>query len=322
MGPAGRLRLATFNLESFGGDRAATAATEARLDALRGAIGPLDADVLCLQEVNGQRPHGGGERTLADLDRLLEDTAFAGCERVSAGLGGPVGDRHNLVIASRHPIVAHRRLWHDYVPAFSLDLSADAAEGLDVSFDRPVLHATIATASGRQVDIFNAHLRAPLAAPVPGEKIDARTWRSASGWAEGYYLAAMKRMGQSLEIRRAIDRLLDADPDRQIAVAGDLNADLLETPLRLLLAADDDTDTPALAGRALLAAEARVAADRRFTTRHDGRPQLIDHILMSRALAAHLVAVGIENAGLIDDTAVPDGFPGSLHAPLWAEFAL
>jgi endonuclease/exonuclease/phosphatase family metal-dependent hydrolase len=321
MGDPGPLRLATFNLESFGGDRAGLAGTEARFEALRGVIAPLDADILCLQEVNGQRPRGGGERTLEDLDRLLEGIAFAGAHRVSAGLGGPVGDRHNLVIASRHPIVAHRRLWHDLVPAFSASLSADADRDIDVTFDRPVLQATIELAPGRRIDIFNAHLRAPLAAPVPGEKLDAHTWRTATGWAEGYYLAAMKRMGQALEIRRAIDLLLDADPDRLVAVAGDLNANLLETPLRLLLAAQDDTGTPALAGRALVAAEARVPTARRFTTLHGGRPQLLDHILMSRALAARLTDVRIDNAHVIDDTAVPDDFPGSLHAPLSAGFA-
>lgn len=314
------LRLATFNLESFGGERAGQAETAARLDALRGVIAALDADILCLQEVNGQRPRGGGERTLDDLDRLLEGTAFADGHRVSAGLGGPIGDRHNLVIASRHPIVDHRRLWHDLAPAFSVSLSADAERDIDVTFDRPVLHATIEFAPGRQIDVFNAHLRAPLAAPVPGEKLDAHTWRTATGWAEGYYLAAMKRMGQALEIRRAIDMLLDADPDRLIAVAGDLNADLLETPLRLLLAAQDDTGTPALAGRALVAAEARVPDAERFTTLHGGRPQLLDHILMSEALAAHLTNVRIDNASVLDDTAVPDDFPGSLHAPLRATF--
>lgn len=316
-----RLRLATFNLESFGGDREGLAPTAARLDALRAVIGPLEADVLCLQEVNGQRPHGGGDRTLADLDLLLEGTPLAGCPRVSAGLNGPVGDRHNLVVVSRLPIVAHRRLWHDLVPPSALRLPTGPDAPVEVTFDRPVLQATIALATVRHLDVFNAHLRAPLAAPVPGEKLDAHTWRSTSGWAEGYLLAAMKRMGQALEIRRAIDLLLDDDPDRLIAVAGDLNADLLETPLRLLLAADADTGTPALSGHALTAAEARVAAERRFTTLHDGRRQLIDHILMSRALTAHLADVRIDNADLIDDTAVPDDFPGSLHAPLSASFA-
>lgn len=314
------LRLATFNLESFGGDRAGLAPTAARLDALRAVIVPLEADILCLQEVNGQRPQGGGDRTLADLDLLLDGTTFADCPRISAGLNGPVGDRHNLVVVSRLPIVASRRLWHDLVPPSALRLPTAPDAPIDVTFDRPVLQATIELAADRRIDVFNAHLRAPLAAPVPGEKLDAHTWRSASGWAEGYYLAAMKRMGQALEIRRAIDLLLDAQPDRLIAVAGDLNADLLETPLRLLLAATDDTGTPALAGRALVAAEAQVAAALRFTTLHDGRPQLLDHILMSRALAARLTDVRIDNTHVVDDALVPDDFPGSLHAPVRASF--
>ncbi|WP_026319136.1 endonuclease/exonuclease/phosphatase family protein [Amorphus coralli] len=316
------MRLATFNMESFGGDRAGDSETEARLAPMRERLVSLDPDILCLQEVNGQRPVGGGERVLADLDALLEGTPLADFHRVSAGPDGPVGDRHNLVTLSRLPVTAHRSLRHDLVPPVSIRLPTAPDDPVDVRFDRPVLQACLALADGRTLEVFNAHLRAPLAAPVPGEKLDAHRWRSATGWAEGYHLAALKRTGQALEIRHAIDLLLDADPRALIAVAGDLNADLFETPLRMLMAPVDETETPDLADRALAAAEMRVPAERRHSALHAGRRQLLDHILMSQALAEKLAGVDIENDALIDDTDIPNGFRGSLHAPVWADLDL
>lgn len=316
------MRLATFNLESFGGERTGEPETLARLDVMRAALLSLRADVLCLQEVNGQRPTGGGDRSLADLALLLEGTPLSDHARISAGPGGAVGDRHNLVILSRFPVEAHRSLDHDLVPQSALRLPSQPDDPIPIAFDRPVLHATLRLPDGRPLEVFNAHLRAPLAAPVPGEKLGAHRWRSATGWAEGYYLAAMKQTAQALEIRRAIDLLLDADADRMIAVAGDLNADLFETPLRMLMAVAGDTETPELAGRALAAAEARVPQERRHTAIHAGRRQLLDHILTSQGLASCLADAGIENGALVDDAEVPEGFPGSLHAALWADFDL
>ena len=62
------LRIATFNLESL--DQSPRLA--ARLACLRGKLTALDADILCLQEVNAQKPDGGGPRRLLVLDELLE----------------------------------------------------------------------------------------------------------------------------------------------------------------------------------------------------------------------------------------------------------
>jgi DNA polymerase len=44
-----------------------------------------------------------------------------------------------------------------------------------------------------------------------------------SGWAEGFFAAAVKRAGQALELRLAIERVFDAEPGACIAVCGDFS---------------------------------------------------------------------------------------------------
>ena len=71
------MRLATFNLESLDLPPKAKVPIEVRAEVLRPALSRLDADVLCLQEVNGQHVPDRPERILLALDQLLEDGAAA-----------------------------------------------------------------------------------------------------------------------------------------------------------------------------------------------------------------------------------------------------
>ena len=58
---------------------------------------------------------------------------------------------------------------------------------------------------------------------MEGQKIDTYTWRTAHGWAEGYFIASMKRVGQALETRVLVDNILDNDEQALIVVCGDFN---------------------------------------------------------------------------------------------------
>ena len=71
---------------------------------------------------------------------------------------------------------------------------------VDLTFDRPILHARIEPPGGAPLHLLNLHLRAPRAAFLPGGREEGR-WRSLSHWAEAYYLAGLKRQGQALEAR-------------------------------------------------------------------------------------------------------------------------
>jgi endonuclease/exonuclease/phosphatase family metal-dependent hydrolase len=324
------LRIATFNLENLRDDADADPPLDARIRVLRPQLERLAADVLCLQEVDGQDPPGGGPRGLRALDRLLAGTRYADYHRVAShSPSGPArgaADRHNLVILSRFSVRESGQIRHDLLPPASyrpVTAQPPSEAAHDLTWDRPCVHATLELPDGRPLYVVDLHLRAPLAASVPGQKEAAFVWRSVPGWAEGFFMATVKRVGQATEARMLVDRFLDADPDALICVAGDCNAEEREMPLRVLHADPDDTGNAALAPRSLVNLEHRVPAEQRFTVRHGGRALMLDHILASRALADTITDVTIHNAGLGDELvahAAAHHSPESYHAPMVAEF--
>lgn len=322
-----RLRLASFNMENLDLPPRARAPIELRLPILRPQLERLDADILCLQEVNSQQPPDGGRlRTLAALDILIANTPYANFHRahtVSPHGRGPL-DIHNLVILSRWPIADAREIRNAFVrpPRYRPSTGETDVEE-PIGWDRPILAAGIPLPGGQRLHLFNIHLRAPRAAPVAGQKTGAESWKSVGGWAEGYFIAAIKRTGQALELRLALEALFDEDPQALIAVCGDFNAGLDETPLAVILASEDDTGNGALAGRTLAALERSIDASRRFTVLHHGRPEMLDHILASRALLGHFRGFEAHNEMLGDEAVSPariDRPTESFHAPVAAEF--
>ncbi|HXK54394.1 MAG TPA: endonuclease/exonuclease/phosphatase family protein [Hyphomicrobiales bacterium] len=324
------MRLATFNLESLGSNAAGSAPLDERIAALKPQLERLDADILCLQEVNGQRPDNARPRDLIALRRLLDATIYRGHHMISThgARKDAVSDLHNLVILSRYPITASEELRHRLVdPPLYRARTAEPAEETPqpVQWDRPLLHATLELPGGRVLHVVNLHLRAPLAAPVAGQKSGPFAWHSVEGWAEGFFIAAMKRLGQAVEVRRLADALFNQDPDALIAVTGDFNAEDRASALRIAVGSQDDTGNGALAGAMLIPVDRNLAADRRYSVTHHGRPQMLDHILVSRSLLAALRSVDVHNEVLFDELIGPariDAPPGSFHAPLVAEFAL
>jgi endonuclease/exonuclease/phosphatase family metal-dependent hydrolase len=320
------MRIATFNLESFGNARKGSAPFEERAAALRPQLERLKADVLCLQEVNAAKV--AATRRPVDLERLLEDTSYA--RHALTTSPGPSGegpaDVHNLAVLSRLPIIEEFAIGHTLVePLHFRRHSAEPPELKDttLTWDRPLQHLVFALPSGRHFHICNVHLRSPLAMAIPGQKSGPFAWQTVSGWAEGFFAAAVKRAGQALELRLVVERILDAEPDALVAVCGDFNAEDRDTALRLACAGEDDTGSGHLAGRVLTPVERTLPADRRFTVLHHGRPAMLDHILASRALFAHLSGVEIHNEMLEDELIAYgriDRPPESLHAPVLAIF--
>ncbi|MEP4030290.1 endonuclease/exonuclease/phosphatase family protein [Roseibium polysiphoniae] len=319
------MRLATFNLESFGEDRFRPDNLIPRLSALRPRLIELDADILCLQEVNAQKPLGEKRRDFAALDLLLAETPYADFNRAAGqrpDLQGPA-DRHNLLALSRYPIDEVQVLYHARVepPLWRPKTTGadDICEDL-MRFDRPILQVKLDIGAEQSLHLFVVHLRAPIAAALPGGKSGASCWKSSSAWAEGYFLSAMKRTAQALDLRLAIDALFDKEPDALIAAAGDFNATGDASALRLICADPEDTGNQDLATRQMYQVDEILPAEERGTVLHNGRAQALDHIVVSSSLRRR-VAFNEQLADELKD-AETDAREGSFHAAVCAELVL
>ncbi len=320
-----KVRLATFNLENLDSGPKASAPVEARFSVLRPQLARLNADVLCFQEVNAQRILSADPRSLDALNQLLADSPYQNFHRLgTAHDDGSLLDKHNLVIISRWPFLERRQIKEELLepPLYQTRVEPDAGAKA-VGWDRPLLAGLIEFPTMQRLWVVNLHLRAPLAAALPGEKSGSFSWNSVSGWAEGFFLASMKRNGQALEARLFVEEVLSADPDALVAVCGDLNAESEEVPLRILRADLDDTGNGALSGKVLTPLE-RVLPDwRRFSVIHAGRKTMLDHILASRNLLNAFSTIEVHNEALGDELsayACVGQSPESYHAPLVAEF--
>ncbi len=316
------MRIASFNVESL------DLPVEARLPVLRPALERLEADILCLQEVNGQRVPGQKERALTALDAVLAGTRYASYHRVSTQGHGRNGaaDVHNLVTLSRFAITAHAQVLHDLVPPVEIvavTAQPAAPQAMPIRFERPLLHVEIATETG-PLHVINVHLRAPIASPIPGQKAGPFTWKTVKGWAEGYYHSGVKRIAQAFELRLLVDRLLDADSGARILLAGDFNAEANETPMRLIAGVAEDTGNAELAWRSLVVLDRGIEASRRFSVVHHGRPQMLDHMLASHRLLGCFRGIEVHNEALGDEAvgwASQVAAAGSYHAAVVATFA-
>lgn len=319
------MRIATYNLESL--DFRARDADRAhrRIDMLAEILTGLDADILCLQEVNGQKPDSRGQRQLLALEKLLARTPYkefhiASTRRSSTG---SVYDVHNLVVASRWPIHTVRQYQQDLLPPLLCQLvtaEPEMSTPIAVPFDRPILYTTIDAPMPQPLHLITVHLRAPLAAVIPGQKTGQFTWKSLDGWAEGLYLSSLKRSGQALEVRLLVEQIFAEDPAAMIAVCGDFNCEGAEVPLKIVSGALEDIDDGPLRARQLLSLDEKLAKRQRYSLLHADQSLMFDHILVSRALYEHFNDVRIDNENLPDETKLADDDPRSHHAPLSATF--
>lgn len=321
------IRIATFNLESLDEPPRGRGSLESRIRMLRPQLMRLRADILCLQEVNGQMDAAGGMRALHALDAVLEGTAYRTFHRVAtrSPSGRGVRDRHNLVILSRFPIIGSDEVWNHLVdpPLYRCRTSNPPQDSAQpVGWDRPMLYADVDLGGGRKMVVVNVHLRAPRAAYIAGQKSDRHNWKTMAGWAEGFFLATVKAAGQALEVRAFLERLFDLEGEALVAVVGDFNSTETEAPVRIILGDEDDAGNGELAPRMLIAAERSLPESQRFSVIHRGRPHMADHILLSHPLMGWLRRVECHNEDLHDEVgspaAIPDA-PESYHAPVVCE---
>lgn len=324
------MRIATFNLENLDLPPKAQVPLEARAEILRPALQRLQADVLCLQEINAQHIKGQKERILAALDGLLKGTCYENYHRATttSASGHGAADVHNLVTLSKYPLMSQRSVQHALLPAISYIFQTSEPPSQEIKplqFERPLLVTEHDIGKNRKLIVVNLHLRAPLAHVISGQKTGPFVWKTISGWAEGYFVSALQRSGQALELRMLLDNMLKSDPHLMIAIAGDFNAEDHETPLKLVVGAEEDTGNGHLSSGSFIVLDRAISEDLRWSILHKGRPQMVDHILVSRSLYAHFQSVEVHNEDLGDEAisfSKVDRPPGSHHAPVVAKFFL
>jgi len=324
-----KLRIATFNLMNLEDRRDRLPALEDRIPVLRPQLVRLDADILCLQEVCGQHEKGGRMR-LDAMNRLLECTPYEGYKRVTTfdkGTG-QVFEYHNLVILSRYEIVEHHQYMNEYAPSpryQKVTALPEEREAREISWERPILHAKVQLPNNMVVDVINLHLKSRRPTNIQGHKLSERTWKTASGWAEGVFISSMKRIGQALETRILIDRLFDEDPSALIAVCGDFNEEFDEVSIEAIRGDVENTGNMELAMRVLVPTERNIPEPARYSLLHNGKGKMLDHILVSRTMLAYFKGSEVHNELLHDESIVfaPKIFyPESDHAPVIAKFEL
>jgi endonuclease/exonuclease/phosphatase family metal-dependent hydrolase len=320
------LRLATFNLENLddGPDEAPPLAE--RISIMRPQLERIAADIICLQEVNGQGP--AATRTLAALDQLLAGTPYATYHRqTTRTTANQLYDERNLVTLSRFPITttqiirdnAGPRPHYQMVTASPPDTTANPLE-----WERPMLYTQIDLGAGRTLHLINVHFKSKLASSIPGQKINNYTWRSVSAWAEGSFISSMKRVGQALQARLLIDSIFDAHgTNAMIGIAGDFNAAADEVPLRAICGPVEETGNPAHAARIMIPCENNVPESARYSLFHLGIGNMLDHIIVSRPMVRYLNHTEIHNEALPDESGAfrtDTQFPESDHAPVVVQF--
>ncbi|HYE72427.1 MAG TPA: endonuclease/exonuclease/phosphatase family protein [Blastocatellia bacterium] len=322
-----RLRIATFNLENLDDKPGQKPSLDERIELMRPQLVRINADVLCLQEANGQEAPSQPRRLLA-LDKLLAGTIYQDYKRAStmAANKKDVYDERNLVILSRFEILESKQFDAENPPMYR-KVTADPPETLAkaVNWERPILYARLKLDAERELHVLNVHMKSKLPTEIPGQMLGQDKWKSCTAWAEGSFLSAMKRFGQALQTRQIIDSIFDAVPQAWLTVCGDFNAEADEVSLEAIRGDVENTNNAKLSNRVLVPCERTVPESSRFSLYHRGRGTMIDHILASRGLLAHYDHTEIHNELLHDESvafAVDTLYPESDHAPVIAEFNL
>jgi endonuclease/exonuclease/phosphatase family metal-dependent hydrolase len=323
------LRIATFNLENFDDQPGAKPTLAERIGVMRPQLRRLRADVLCLQEVHGQETPGQ-PRALLALQALIADTPYADYRMsyTKTQQNGEAYDKRNLVVLSRFPVLEVRQLKHDLTPKplyRSVTAQPPETQAKEISWERPIFYVQLDLGAGRRLHVINLHLKSKIPSDIPGQKVDQYKWRSVAGWAEGYFIASLRRVGQAVETRLLVDRIFDNDPAALIAVCGDFNANGDDVPVSAIRGQVEDTGNPDLNLRVLVPCERSVPDSARYSLLHLGRGEMLDHVIVSRGLLTYYHATEIHNEALPDESGAFRTdvlFPESDHAPVVAEFVV
>jgi endonuclease/exonuclease/phosphatase family metal-dependent hydrolase len=324
-------RIGTWNLENlfrpggeFGPEEHAVY-TE-KLDGLARTIEQMAPDVLGVQEV-------GSAAALDDLVAVL-----GGDWHVA--LSAHFDQRRPIRVGflSRHPL----RILEDvgtYPPRFAPvqtgDPDQDGVARTSSALGRGALAVRAELPGERRVTVVCCHLKSKLLSfPGPGGASRFSPRDEEERARVGGY-ALFRRTGEAVTVRSLVTRLLAAGDGDPVVLVGDLNDEPQAATTQVLYGPPgsqlgtrgfdvaDGGDPQRLWNLARLIA----SESERFTRRFEGRGELIDHVLASRALLDPLPEVQVfRQAGLprlpsvTDDPRPRRNVPASDHAAVLARF--
>lgn len=312
-------RIGTWNLENLfrpGKDGPSSRDEyDQKLATLAATIDDLSPDVLCVQEV-------GDPDALDDLVKKLGGTWHT-------ALADPDGR------GIRAGVIAQAELGEvDQISSFPDTLQPVQVEDDGTTIDRmgrPALRAKVEL-GGTTVTVISTHLKSKLLS-FPGGRFSPKDEGERARY--GFY-ALTRRAGESAALRAGADVSLDGDGAKQaVVVAGDLNDEPLAATTQILLGPGgseigtkgyekpDKGDATRLWNIAPLIPEKE-----RYSRIYQGRPELIDHILVSKALVDKVTSASAGSEALGKTPSIADNpkprkdKPGSDHRPVIADFDL
>jgi endonuclease/exonuclease/phosphatase family metal-dependent hydrolase len=310
--------IGTWNLENLfrpgsgSGAPSGEGAYDAKLDSLVAIINDLKPDILAVQEV-------GDPEALDDLVGRLDGSWLTGLADPDER-GIRVGIISKLALSEVEQFAAF--------PDRLAPVQVDDDGSTITAMGRPALRARI-TAGGTDVEVISTHLKSKLLS-FPGGRFTPKD----EGERARYALYALhRRAAEAATVRAGTDVLIDSDgADHAVIVAGDLNDEPETAATQILLGPGgseigtagfrqpDKGDATRLWNLAPLIPE-----DQRYSRIYRGRRELIDHLIVSRALVekATWVTTGTSTTPSITDlpTERRDA-AGSDHRPVVATFDL
>ena len=311
--------ITTWNIENL--DDSDSTLWNARKPVLKKMLDRTKADILLLQEVH----------SIDALNELRQGTHYANHKITTTKKqdGTPFAKR-NLVVLSKFSILETKQYMNDLVnaPEWTKVTANPVEQVKKIGWERPILHVKIDLGNGKKLHVINLHLKSFPPTTINGQ-IDPNNrfrWLTHGGWAEGFFISDVKRVGQALETRILLDQIFAQDgDDALIAIGGDFNAEIDSVPFKTIVGSVDDTNNVVLRSSVLIPCELNVPLSQRYSLLHKGQGNMLDHVIVSQGFYPFWNETKIFNELLHDESiafATDDKFPESDHAPVNVYFSV